>query len=181
MMNLKIKNMVLCALFSALMIAGAYIKIPIPYYMPITFQNFVAVLSGLLLGPRLGAAATGVYMALGLLGLPVFAGGGGIGYILSPFFGYILGFVFAAFVSGLLIRKMKQQSFFNCLIAGVIGFLVVYLFGIPYNYIIAKFYLSTPKGAGALLMGTLLYLPGDGVKCLLCALFAPRLRRASSL
>ena len=65
-----------CALFVVLMIVSAFIRIPIPY-VPVTFQTVVAVLAGLMLGPWWGAASVAVYVILGLLGLPVFANGGG--------------------------------------------------------------------------------------------------------
>ena len=71
-----------CALFVALMVAAAFIKIPFP--VPLTFQTVVSVLAGLLLGAKKGAAAMAVYAFMGLAGLPVFAAGGGIYYIFKP-------------------------------------------------------------------------------------------------
>ena len=65
-----------CALFIVLMVVSAFIRIPIPY-VPITFQTVVAVLAGLLLGAKWGAASVAIYVFMGLLGLPVFRAGGG--------------------------------------------------------------------------------------------------------
>ncbi|MDE7075976.1 MAG: biotin transporter BioY, partial [Clostridia bacterium] len=88
-----------CAVFVALMIAGAYIKIPFPF-MPLTFQTVFAVLAGLLLGWKKGIIAMTVYAFVGLVGLPVFTSGGGFSYVLMPSFGYIIGFIASAGVAG---------------------------------------------------------------------------------
>ena len=71
-----------CALFVVLMVVSAYIQIPFPL-VPLSFQTVVAVLAGLLLGAGWGAAAIGVYIFMGLVGLPVFTGGGGFSYVLN--------------------------------------------------------------------------------------------------
>lgn len=81
--TIKTTDMVLCAMFAALIAVGAFIRIPIPY-VPFTLQLFFTTLAGLLLGPKLGAASSLVYMITGLIGIPIFTEGGGPGYILSP-------------------------------------------------------------------------------------------------
>lgn len=95
----KTRSMILCALFAALIAAGAFLRIPIPV-VPFTLQYLFTMLAGLLLGPRLGATAVGVYIVLGLAGLPVFTQGGGPGYIFQPTFGYIIGFALGAYLTG---------------------------------------------------------------------------------
>ena len=99
-----------CAIFVVLMIVSAFIKIPFPL-VPLTFQTVVAVLAGLLLGPLYGTAAVGVYIFMGLIGLPVFTSGGGFAYVVQPTFGYILGFAAAAFVAGALCGRGKITLF----------------------------------------------------------------------
>ena len=79
------------ALMTALLIAGSLIRIPLPGGVPFTLQVFIALLGPALLGVR-GALPALLYMILGLAGLPVFSGGGGLGYLVSPTFGYIAGF-----------------------------------------------------------------------------------------
>ena len=80
--------MILCAMFVALIAVGAFIKVPIPV-VPFTLQYLFTMLAGLLLGGKKGSLAVGIYILLGLIGLPIFAQGGGIGYIFQPSFGYI--------------------------------------------------------------------------------------------
>ena len=78
-----------CALFVVVMVVAAFVRIPIPY-VPLTFQTVAAVLAGLLLGAKWGSVAVAVYVFMGLVGLPVFAGGaGGFSYILQLSFGYL--------------------------------------------------------------------------------------------
>ena len=77
------REMTLCALFTVLTAVGAFIKIPIPV-VPFTLQFLFTMMAGLLLGGRLGAASVGLYALLGLIGLPIFAEGGGFWYLLKP-------------------------------------------------------------------------------------------------
>lgn len=79
----KTKDMILCGMFVALIAAGAFIKIPIPV-IPFTLQYLFTMMAGLLLGPKKGCLAVLIYILLGLMGLPIFAQGGGIGYLVSP-------------------------------------------------------------------------------------------------
>ena len=87
---MKTKDLVLCAMFVALIAVGAFIKVPVPV-VPFTLQLLFTMLAGLLLGPANGALAVVVYIVLGLVGLPIFTQGGGPGYIFQPSFGYIIG------------------------------------------------------------------------------------------
>ena len=73
---LSTKEMAGCALFAVLTGVGANVRIPLPY-VPLTLQTVLVLMSGLLLGGRRAAVAMTMYMLMGLLGLPVFAGGGG--------------------------------------------------------------------------------------------------------
>ena len=81
--------------------SGAYIKINIPvqpFPMHFTMQFLFVLLAGFLLGARKGAICVGIYLAVGLSGIPVFAAGGGPAYLIRPTFGFLLGFVFAAWI-----------------------------------------------------------------------------------
>lgn len=98
-----------CAVFVVLMVVAA--KISIPFYpVALTFQTVVAVLAGLLLGPKYGSAAMAVYVFIGLVGLPVFTSGGGFVYVVQVTFGYTIGFIAAAFAAGLAAGKGTLSS-----------------------------------------------------------------------
>ena len=107
----KTKSMIYCGLFTALIAAGAFIKIPVPV-VPFTLQYLFTMLAGLFLGSRKGMISVVAYMLLGLAGLPIFSEGGGIWYIFKPSFGYIIGFCLGTYVTGLICMTTvaKKQS-----------------------------------------------------------------------
>ena len=166
-----------CAIFVVLMIVSAFIKIPFPL-VPLTFQTVVAVLAGLLLGPLYGTAAVGVYIFMGLIGLPVFTSGGGFAYVVQPTFGYILGFAAAAFVAGALCGRGKsaQITLRGALLASVAGFLVNYIVGVPYFLLIWHFYMHNGGVWQAAVTYNLIYMPKDLALCLLAGFLAWRVR-----
>jgi len=126
--TLNIRMLVLCGLFSALIVVGAMIKVPLPG-IPFTLQTLFVILAGLLLGPRGGLIAVLVYIFIGLAGLPVFSGGGGLMYVLKPSFGYIVGFALGAFVTGWLSEKNTNNSTLSMVIAALAGTAVIYARG----------------------------------------------------
>ena len=86
----KTKTLIYCSLFTALIAAGAFIKIPVPV-VPFTLQYLFTMLAGLLLGSKRGTISVVAYMLLGLAGLPIFSEGGGLWYVFKPSFGYKIG------------------------------------------------------------------------------------------
>lgn len=112
------KKTVITALFAALISAGYFINIPLIGGVPVTVQDMMAMLSGLLLGPLYGSAAVLIFLILGSIGLPVFSGKGGINIILNgPTGGFLAGYLFGALIGGLIIyfglgkyRKRKESS-----------------------------------------------------------------------
>lgn len=93
------RSIILITMFVVLITVGAFIKIPVPL-VAFTLQFLFIALAGLLLGAKNGAIAVAIYIICGIVGLPVFSSGGGIGYIFQPTFGYIIGFGIAAFIIG---------------------------------------------------------------------------------
>lgn len=167
--------MILCGLFAALCAIGAFIKIPIPI-VPFTLQLLFVMLAGLLLGGKYGLISVSVYIFIGLLGLPVFAEGGGLAYILKPSFGYIIGFAVAAYVTGKIANKEAKPSYKRLLAATFIGLFIVYIFGMTYYYLISDFYLGDPIALWPLFLYCfLLAVPGDIVICILSAILGKRL------
>lgn len=172
---ITIREITLISLFTALIAVGAFIRVPVPV-VPFTLQFLFTMLAGLLLGGRLGAISVGAYIVLGLIGLPVFTQGGGLGYIFIPTFGYLIGFCVAAYITGKLANKVSCPSYKRLIVANFIGLGVVYSFGVVYYYLICNFYLNSPIGVWTLLLyGFILAVPGDIVLCLLAAKIAKTL------
>ena len=127
----KLKGMVFAALFAALTAVVASFKIPLPFSpVPITLQTLMVLLSGAMLGPIYGALAMIIYLVLGAIGLPVFAGGSsGIPALLGATGGYLFSYPVAAFVIGYMLQKKKLNAFINYFSFAVI-FALVALVGI---------------------------------------------------
>lgn len=156
-----------CAVFVALMIAGAFIKIPFPF-MPLTFQTVFAVLAGLLLGWKKGIISMSAYAFIGLIGIPVFSSGGGIFYVTMPSFGYILGFIASAGIAGI---GIKNKKLWRVILLSMAAFIADYVVGIA--YFIAVWRLSGYSGLWqAVITYNLVYIPKDAILCLLAAILA---------
>lgn len=170
----RTRSMLLCGLFAALTAIGAFITIPIPP-VPFSMQIFFAILSGLILGANQGAASVGVYILLGLIGLPVFTKGGGLSYIFQPTFGYLIGFVAGAWLAGYIVKKRGDYSIKTMLLAAFAGAGVDFVIGIPYFYLIMNLYLQNEMGIGAVVYSTfLLFLPADVILMIFAAIFASK-------
>ena len=149
---MKTKDLVLCAMFVALIAVGAFIKIPVPV-VPFTLQFLFTMLAGLLLGPVNGP-----------------------GYIFQPSFGYIIGFAVAAYVNGKIANAKTHPSYRRLLGANFLGLFIVYAFGMIYYYVISNFYLNSPIGVGALFLYCfVLAVPGDIVLCIVAAIIGKRM------
>lgn len=166
------------ALFAALSAAGAFVKIPL-WPVPLTLQTFFVLLSGLMLGPRLGSLSQAVYVVLGLAGLPVFTNGGGLGYLFQPTFGYLVGFVVAAAVAGWVAGPERPGlSWRRALCASALGSLAVYCVGVPYLYVAVRFFAGKAlPWLSAVKTGFLVFVPGDVLKAVMVAIIAPRVVR----
>ncbi len=177
---MKTKDMILIALFAALTAAGAYIRIPVPV-CPFTLQFLFTTLAGVMLGGRRGALAVAVYVLLGLAGVPVFTGGGGIGYVLQPTFGYLLGFIGGAYLTGEIVHSGSLTM--PRLLAGCFaGLFVVYALGMAYYWSICQFWLREPIGIWPLFLYCfVLAVPGDIALCILSAVLGKRLNPVAGL
>ena len=173
---MRARSLCLCALFAALTAVGAFLRIPFAL-SAITLQFFFTAMAGLLLGPRGGALSQAGYVLLGLIGLPVFTAGGGLGYVLHPSFGFLLGLIPAAWVIGRLARSTR--SFWRIALAALAGLAVLYAVGLPYMAMILNGYMGKGMDLSAILWaGMLPFLPGDALKILVTALLTPPIRRA---
>ena len=120
--------------FAVLTAAAAQISVPLPFtQVPFTFQPTVVLLSGLVLGPRLGAASQVVYLAAGIAGLPVFAASAtlppGVWRLFGPTGGYLMSYPLAAFVAGAFARRGFDRRYLTSIIAMALGLVVIYTCG----------------------------------------------------
>lgn len=142
-MKFSAKDITYTGLFVALIAVGAFLKIDIPlplYTMHFTLQWLFVLMAGFILGKKLGTFSVVAYIALGLLGLPIFAAGGGIAYVLRPGFGFLLGFILAAFLIGFLTEKMHATKVYQMMIPATVGLFAYYAVGAVYFYMIKNFY-----------------------------------------
>jgi biotin transport system substrate-specific component len=154
----KLRWTVLASLMAALTAVGAYIHVPIGP-VPIVLSTLFVLLSGLLLGSRWGLISMGVYLLVGALGIPVFAGGkGGFAHFLGPTGGYLFGYALSAWVTGLISERSRGFLALDIL-AVTFGSLVIYLLGVPWLKTVTK--MSWEK---SLVVGMIPFLIGDAVK-----------------
>lgn len=163
------------ALFAALTAVGAFIRIPLPI-VPFTLQTFFVSLAGILLGAKKGMLSQLLYVCIGLLGVPVFTKGGGIGYVFQPTFGYLIGFIVSAYVIGLCVEHMKKINTVKVYIVAIAGLIIVYLAGVPYLYLLTNIYLGNAMPIGkAFYYGFVLSIGGDLLSLYLASLVAVKL------
>ncbi len=174
--KINTQDMVLCGVFTTLIAVGAFIKVPVPV-VPFTLQFLFTMLAGLLLGGRKGALSVGVYILLGLVGLPIFAEGGGFWYILKPSFGYLLGFMLAAYVTGRMVERKGRLSTGWVMAVNFLGLFIVYAAGMIYYYVICNYVIDTPIALGPLFLYCfVLAVPGDICLCILAAILTVRVK-----
>lgn len=164
-----LKKMAFAALFAALTAVGAYMRIPVGP-VPITLQVLFVFLAGAMLGSRWGTISMIVYVLLGIVGLPVFAGGAsGIGVLFGPTGGYLIGFVIAAFIIGLLADRRGTSSIPLNAGSMIIGLIVIYALGVTQLKFVAE--LSFTE---AITLGILPFLIGDFLKIAVASYIAAK-------
>lgn len=153
------------AVFALLTALSAKVSVLIPGTpVPFTFQPMVVLLCGALLGARMGAASQTAYLLAGAAGLPVFAAGGGIAYLMGPTGGYLLAYPLAAFVVGSLVKPQLPRI----LLALLAGLAVIYAGGAAWLQIVLP-------GRSSVALGILPFLLADLVKVLLATVVVSRL------
>jgi len=164
-----LRNAALVVVFSLFTALAAQVSIPLPFTpVPITGQTFAVLLTGALLGSRLGAASLTLYLAEGAAGLPVFAlGRSGLTTLLGPTGGYLFAFPAAAFTVGWLAERGWDRRVFTTALAMLVGNLVIYAGGVPW---LAHFVGGWSK---AVTLGMLPFLPGDALKLVLAVVLLP--------
>lgn len=176
---MKTKHMTLVALFAAIIVVLAAIPaIPLPFSpVPITLQPLGVFLCAALLGSKLGGLSVLIYVLLGAIGLPVFSSGAaGIGVILGPTGGYLIGFVIGAFVIGFLMEKGPFTGLVRDIFAMAVGLTVIYGLGTLQLSIVTDMPLTK-----ALAVGSLPYIPLDIVKMGLALALARPIKKRVAL
>jgi biotin transport system substrate-specific component len=159
-------DILMVVVFSAFVALSA--RVAIPWWpVPMTLQPLAVLFTGAVLGSRRGALALLLYLAEGAVGLPVFAGGAGVAYLLGPTGGYLLSYPVAAGLVGWLAERGWDRKLVWTAAAMSLGLLVIYAFGVVW---LAGF-LGDLRAA--LVQGMLIFIPGDLVKIAIATLALP--------
>ena len=173
MKNPRIIFLVQCAVIISLLCVSAFLRIPFPL-VPLSLQTLIVMLSALILGPKKAAISVTVYISMGLFGLPVFTAGGGFSYVLKPTFGYLIGMIPAAYLIGKI--GSGGKSFRKNLLACGAGTALIYLFGVPYFYLVANHLMGLDRTLSSVLYsGFLVTLPGDILKAIAASATAAKM------
>lgn len=178
-MRISAREVALAALFAALTAAGAQLSIPIGP-VPITLQTFFVLLSGLVGGPFVGLLSQLIYLMIGALGLPVFAGfTGSVAVFFGPTAGYLFAFPIASAAAGAIYYKRGRRFVISATLAAIIAEAIIYLIGVPW----LAYWLALQRNVGlsetvltALTLGMLPFLPGDALKAAAAVYVATRRR-----
>ena len=171
----SVRDITQIGIFTALTAVGAFISIPIGP-VPITLQSFFVLLSGIILGSKKAVFSQITYLLLGLIGFPIFSGfSGGLQHIFKPSFGFIIGYIAAAYVVGKLTEEKTVTQYHWA--AVLIGILIIYTFGLPYMYYILNIMLNNNFSIVEILqLGMFAFIPGDALKAVIIIFTANRLK-----
>lgn len=162
---MKTRKLAMTAVVAALMcLAGMMLRWVSPVLVPFSVLPVLVFISGIILEAEYAAMAMVVYLVLGLFGLPVFSSApfGGFGYILKPTFGFLLGYIFAAYITG---KVYREGSLWRAIVGVLAGLVTVYLFGLSYLYFILSWVLHRSTSVeGVLMIGFVPFILGDLIK-----------------
>ena len=174
-------DLVLVAAGTALTAVAAQLVIPL-WPVPITGQTFAVLFVGATLGATRAALSMGLYLVLGVVGLPVFAAGGSGGLIGSTSGGFVIGFIFAAALVGWLAQREWDRKVVGTFVAFAAGTVVMYAFGLPWLYavlttfpaeVMTQYFGTTDVLSATVTGGLLPFLIGDTLKAILAAAILP--------
>ncbi|MEK5174439.1 biotin transporter BioY [Heyndrickxia sp. FSL W8-0496] len=176
---MKVRDITYISLFAAVMGAlGLIPPITLSFSpVPITIQTIGVLLSGGILGARLGAWSQIVFLAIVATGIPLLSGGrGGIGVFVGPSAGYLFGYIIISFLVGYFISRINSIGFFKILIINVlVGVLLLYVFGIP----VQSFIMDIPIIKTIKI--SLVYIPGDLIKAVVASYLVYKLKNSPGI
>ena len=174
---LRTKSLIKISLFTAVICILSLVRIPVlPVPVSLTFfaVNTIILISDL----RISFISLLLYLVLGLIGLPVFSQGGGIGYVFNMSFGYLLGFLIAPLISGFFTKKINLNEFKKNMMLSGINILTVYFFGVLYAYFLSYIYLGITMDIKYLITYyVLIFIPSDIFFAYLSVKISGRLKR----
>lgn len=177
---MKVRDITLCGMFSALIAIGAFLKIDIPlpaYTMHFTLQWLFVMMAAFLLGTTRGTLSVIVYLMMGLMGLPIFAAGGGLSYIFRPGFGFLLGFAFAALVIGVISSRLTRFTMLRTVPIATLAMIVYYGVGAVYFYLIKNLYAGQAMAFNVIVVQyCLITVLPDFILCLCACALCVRLK-----
>jgi biotin transport system substrate-specific component len=175
-MKLTTLDITQIGLFTALTAIGAFISIPVGP-VPITLQSLFVILSGIILGSRKALLSQVAYILLGLIGLPIFSGFyGGLQTLLKPSFGFLIGFVAAAYIAGKLTEREKISTK-SLTLAVLVSTVIMYAIGLPYMYYILNIVLAKDLNLIQVLnIGMFMFIPGDTLKAFIAVYVGKKLK-----
>ena len=186
MNRLKPIDLTFGAVFVCLMAVGANITVWFPMLavpiggtsVPLSLQTFFAIIAGFMLGKRLGAFAIITYILVGTAGLPIFAGlQGGPFVLISPTGGFLISFVFVAYLCGWIIEKVKSQSPAAYSITAIFGVAINYIFGVSYMYLALNTWLELEISYILAWAGMIPFLIKDAALSFIAAFFMVQLAK----
>ncbi|MBO5333506.1 MAG: biotin transporter BioY [Clostridia bacterium] len=167
-----IVTLTLSALFCTLICVGSFIRIPMPNMMPMTLQTFFVLLTAHVLPLKASTLAIGVYIVLGLIGLPIFSGGGGLGYVLMPNFGFVIGFFISSVIICVLTQKLKNRKLWHYIIISLLGITIIYIIGLIYFAFITNVYNNNYSAIWFIQTAFLPFLPKELICIVLASISA---------
>ena len=163
----QLTNFLTIVICSLILILSAKIKVDL-YPVPMTLQPLAVLMIAMLCGRYIAVSAVSLYLLQGMVGIPVFAYGGGLPYLLGPTGGFLFGFLFASILIGELADRGWGKSLFKSVFAMLVGLLIIYICGV--------FQLSVLKGFDfAIINGLKPFIVGDLYKLVLAALLLPQI------
>ncbi|HSB03511.1 MAG TPA: biotin transporter BioY [Anaerolineales bacterium] len=164
-----LRDLILILLGALFVAALAQVEIPLPFTpVPITGQTFGVLLVGAALGSKRGAASLASYLAMGMVGLPFFAGGAhGLNIVIGATGGYLIGFIVAAYVVGLLAERGLERSVRTSVLPFLVGTVIIYICGVAWLAVVLGSF------SKAITAGLLPFLIGDAIKLVAASLALP--------